>query len=240
MVTLLITAAAVFVLFGFAVYFWQKPATDNAVAALPPPPNPRGLFEESPTTLAEAERQTLLAERREDLIKSAQSGDRSALLDSKGDPDLYDRVLTELVEVSDSAPKLLSLLSYISQNDLPVNRRLAEAVLASWKENPDRGGTAKALHFAALSDDPDIFRTAVETALQLWRQARLKDTSAVELRALFEGEFWVLSSRSRSSGAGFVLKRTLDGARRELEAAAGALSINESGSANPETPLLKN
>jgi hypothetical protein len=75
------------------------------------------------------------------------------------------------------------------------------------------------MHFAALSDDPDIYRTAVENALQMWREAKLGDISAVELRALFEGEFWVLSSRSRSSGAGFVLKRTLDGARRELEAA---------------------
>jgi hypothetical protein len=55
--------------------------------------------------------------------------------------------------------------------------------------------------------------------LQLWRAAKLGDISPVELRALFDGEFWVLSSRSRSSGAGFVLKRTLDGARRELEAA---------------------
>jgi hypothetical protein len=53
----------------------------------------------------------------------------------------------------------------------------------------------------------------------MWRDAKLGDISAVELRALFDGEFWVLSSRSRSSGAGFVLKRTLDGARRELEAA---------------------
>jgi hypothetical protein len=95
-------------------------------------------------------------------------------------------------------------------------------VLASWSANPDRGSTARALHFAALSDDADIYRGAVESALQLWRAARLGDISVIELRALFDGEFWVLSSRSRSSGAGFVLKRTLDGARRELEAAPGA------------------
>jgi len=62
----------------------------------------------------------------------------------------------------------------------------------------------------------------VEKALGLWRERKLADISPVELRALFEGEFWGLSSRTRSSGAGFVLKRTLDGARRELEAAATA------------------
>jgi hypothetical protein len=30
-------------------------------------------------------------------------------------------------------------------------------------------------------------------------------------------EFWVLSSNTRSSGAGFVLKRTLSNATRELK-----------------------
>ena len=95
-------------------------------------------------------------------------------------------------------------------------------MIASWQQAPDRSGTAKALHFAALSDEPEIYRVAVENALQLWREGKLADISAVELRALFDGEFWVLSSRSRSSGAGFVLKRTLESARRELEAAAGA------------------
>jgi hypothetical protein len=113
-------------------------------------------------------------------------------------------------------------MSYVTQNDLPGNRSLAEAVIASWQQAPDRSGTAKALHFAALSDDPAVFREAVESALQLWREAKLSDISAIELRALFDGEFWVLSSRSRSSGAGFVLKRTLEDARRELEAAARA------------------
>ncbi len=137
-----------------------------------------------------------------------------------GDAELYDRVLAELVQISDSDPKLLALMSHVSQNDLPVNRSLAEAVLTSWRANPDRSGTARALHFAALSDDADIYRGAVEAALQQWRAAKLADISPIELRALFDGEFWVLSSRSRSSGAGFVLKRTLEKARRELEAAS--------------------
>ena len=79
---------------------------------------------------------------------------------------------------------------------------------------------SKAMHFAALSDDADVYRGAVEQALTFWREGKLSDVSAIELRALFDGEFWILSSRTRSSGAGFVLKRTLDSARRELEAAA--------------------
>jgi len=225
MVTLLITAVAVLVLFGIGVYFWQKPATHSSDSVLPPRPNARGLFEEEPSKeTVDAERLALISQRREKLIKEARNGERAALDEAHlgGDPELYDLLLAEFVRVSDSDPKLLSLLSYVSQNELPVNTSLAKAVLASWKEAPDRSGTARALHFAALSNDADLYRGAVESALQLWREAKLSDVSAIELRALFEGEFWVLSSHSRSSGAGFVLKRTLDGARRELEAAAGA------------------
>jgi hypothetical protein len=221
MVTLFITALALLILFAAGVYFWQKPSTDYSAKVLPPPPNARGLFGEDPSTGDTDAEGLALTARHEELVEQARQGDRSALDEAHqtGDLDLYNRVLDEIVRVSDTDPKLLSLLSDISQNELPVNRSVAEAVLSSWRRAPDRGGTARALHFAALSDDADIYRTAVENALQLWREAKLGDISAVELRALFDGEFWVLSSRSRSSGAGFVLKRTLDGARRELEAA---------------------
>jgi len=222
MVTFLITAAAVLALIGIGAYFWQKPASREAANVLPPQPNARGLFEESANEMAAAEQLAAMSRRREELIKEAHNGDRAALDEAhlSGDTELYDRVLDELVQISDSDPKLLALMTYISQNDLPVRRSLAEAVLVSWKAAPDRGGTPRALHFAALSDDPDIYRGAVESALQLWREAKLGETSPIELRALFDGEFWVLSSRSRSSGAGFVLKRALDKARRELEAAS--------------------
>jgi hypothetical protein len=221
MVTLFITALALLILFAVGVYFWQKPSTDYSVKVLPPPLSARGLFDEDPSTADTEAEQLALTARYEELVERARHGDRSALDEAHqiGDLDLYNRVLDEIVRVSDTDPKLLSLLSHISQNELPVNRSVAEAVLSSWRRAPDRGGTARALHFAALSDDADIYRTAVENALQMWREAKLGDISAVELRALFDGEFWVLSSRSRSSGAGFVLKRRLDGARRELEAA---------------------
>jgi hypothetical protein len=225
MVTLLFTAVAILLLFGIGAYFWQKPAESNSAELPPPPTNARGLFADKySTAVDDAEHQALWAQQREELIKQARDGKRDTLGEAHltGDLDLYDRVLDELVKFSDSDPKLLSLLSYISQNQLPVNRGLAGAVLASWKAAPDRGSTTRALHLAALTDDPDIYRGAVESALQMWRAGKLGDISAIELRALFDGEFWVLSSRSRSSGAGFVLKRTLDGARRELETTPGA------------------
>ena len=222
MVTLFITTAVILALFGIGIYFWQKPQIDEAVRVLPPPPNPRGLFAEEPAA------ETTDTDRRDDLIKEAANGNRSTLDEAhlSGDRDLYDQILAALVRVSDSDPKLLALMSYVSQNELPVRGSLVNAVLASWRTGPDRSGTARALHFAALSDDAEIYRGAVESALELWRAAKLGDISPVELRALFDGEFWVLSSRSRSSGAGYVLKRTLDGARRELEAAAKRQSMN--------------
>jgi hypothetical protein len=94
---------------------------------------------------------------------------------------------------------------------------LAQKSIDYWKDSPDRHSTTKMLHIAALSDDAETYRLAVEVALNSWRNARLQDISAAELQSLIHGEFWVLSSNTRSSGAGFVLKRTLATAKRELE-----------------------
>jgi hypothetical protein len=224
MVTLLITTLAIFAVIGIGVYLWQQQSapshSENLLPPLPPTDS-RGLFineaSEAPAELEIAARELADA-----LISRAQNGERSALADAheSGDTDLYYRVLAELLKRADSDPNLLALASYVAQKQFPVSAGLAEAMLISWKRSPDRSSTAKALHFAALSDDPDVYRVVVEDALSFWRAERLKDISPLELQALFNGEFWVLSSRSRSSGAGFVLKRTLAGARRELEAAS--------------------
>jgi len=82
---------------------------------------------ESSTEADDTEHHALMFQQREALIKQARNGERGPLEEAhrNGDPDLYDQVLSELVQVSDSDPKLLSLLSFISQNELPVNRRLA-------------------------------------------------------------------------------------------------------------------
>ena len=142
MVTLLITAVVVLAVLGIGIYFWQKPAPDNFVNLLPPPPpNARGLFaEEFSTDTDDEEQLALIARRHDDLFKEARTGKRSALNEAhqSGDATLYDRVLSALVEYSDSEPKLLSLISYIGQNELPVNKHLAAAVIASWQPRPAR------------------------------------------------------------------------------------------------------
>lgn len=104
-------------------------------------------------------------------------------------------------------------------DELEARKALAEEFIAAWQVSPDRVSTAKMLHLAALADDAEIFNTAVETALKEWQRGSVPDLSAAELQALFNSEFWILSSAARSSGAGFVLKRTLSRARRDLERA---------------------
>jgi hypothetical protein len=219
---------AILLLSGIGFYFWQKSARDTSERILPPSPDFRGLFGEQPSqkeikTQEDIERAALVES---SLIDRAHAGDKSALIDAQesGDADLYDRILNEFLRNADSDAALLSLMSYVTTNELKVNVPLAKAVTASWEKSPDRHATSKALHFAALSDDAGLYRETIENALQLWREGKLSDLTATELRTLFDGEFWILSSRSRSSGAGFVLKQVLADARRELEAAASANS----------------
>ena len=219
---------AILLLSGIGFYFWQRSARDTSERILPPSPDFRGLFGEQPSpkeikTQEDIERAALV---QSSLIDRAHAGDKSALIDAQesGDADLYDRILNEFLRNADSDAALLSLMSYVTTSELKVNIPLAKAVIASWEKSPDRHATSKALHFAALSDDAGLYRETIENALQLWREGKLSDLTATELRALFDGEFWILSSRSRSSGAGFVLKQVLADARRELEAAASANS----------------
>jgi hypothetical protein len=230
-ITAFVSVFAILLLSGIGLYFWQKSARDDSERILPPRPDFYGLFGEIPdkTELkkqADLEQAALAAS---SLLDRARAGDKSALIEAKqcGDAALYDRILSELVERVDSDAALLSLMSFVAQNELPVNVALAKAAVNSWQKSPSREGTAKAVHFAALSDDAEFLGQTIERALELWRAGKLANVSAAELRALFEGEFWILSARTRSSGAGFILKGTLANARRELESHTGSPSVSE-------------
>lgn len=93
----------------------------------------------------------------------------------------------------------------------------AIAAIRTFQQSPNRTSTTKLLHVAALTDDAKTFGRAMELVLMSWRDRTLSELSAEDLQALFNSEYWVLSSRSRTSGAGFVLKQTLADANRELE-----------------------
>ncbi|HEV8186287.1 MAG TPA: hypothetical protein VGP83_00970 [Pyrinomonadaceae bacterium] len=215
MVTLLITSVFVFGLIAIAIFFWQKAANTSQPIDLPLPPQPAGLFSD----FKPAELPSPTEDPKKAVIESATKGDRTALAQAHAlnDSALYEEVLNLFIAQIDSEPKLLSLVSHVTRNELPVSKALAQRSIDYWKDSPDKTSTAKMLHLAALSDDAETFRQAVELALSSWRNGKLPEVSAVELQSLINGEFWVLSSNTRSSGAGFVLKRTLATAKRELE-----------------------
>lgn len=228
MVTFLITFLVILVFLAIAVYFWQKPAFPAKTESLTPPPG-RGLFIDGTPdgvalAAAEAHSEAIANadQRRIELLGRAQAGEKSTLQEAHTSKDvlLYDELMNSLVAVADSGPALLSLVSYVTRHELPVTRKLAERFIDSCKSVRDRSAIAKMLHLAALSNDASTYQTAVETALEFWRGGYLSEVSPHELRAIIEGEFWILPSATRSSGAGFLLKRTLAVARRELDSGA--------------------
>lgn len=227
MVTFLITSFFILAFLAIAIYFWQKPSSSTEIETLRPPPG-RGLFidgtpDEQALAIAEASAETTAIglARRAEMIERAKRGEKSVLQEAHqtGDGELYEEALNLLVAGVDADAKLLLLVSHVTRHELHVNRNLAERLIDSYRLAPDRSGTAKMLHIAALSDDAAVYQSAVETALEFWRDGRLPEISATELRSILDGEFWILSSSTRSSGAGFVLKRALRDARRKLEAA---------------------
>src|SRR5436189_6258331 len=183
MVSIFITAFAlvlgILLLSGIGLYFWQKTARETSERILPPNPDFYGLFGPSKTEMKTQEEIERAARTAALLLDRARAGDKSALIEAKasGDTDLYDRILKEFVERIDSDPALVSLMSFVVQNDLRINPALAETAVAAWRKSPSRQGTAKALHFAALSDDADLYGATVEQALELWREGKLADIS---------------------------------------------------------------
>jgi hypothetical protein len=235
MVTLLITSFLILAGITYAVYLWQRPAHGKEAEFSLPPPRAGGLFdnqdlhEQPPRELPD--KNQFAETTREALLARATANDKEALNEAHaiGDHQLYDEVLNALVERANSDQRLLALVSYITRSNdhLRVNKSLAEKFIESWKSAPDRKTTAKMLHIAARSDDANIYQAAIETAYQFWRDRRITDISADELRQLIESEFWMLAPPVRNSGAGFVLKRKLAQLRRQLVAASKTVTSDE-------------
>jgi hypothetical protein len=222
MVTFLITSFLILGFFIVVVYLWQKPRASVESHELAPAPEPRGLFSAEQSNplieLAAEDQEQKLA----GILRRANEGDTNALKDAhlEREPAFYGAVLDALVNHATTEPQLLSLVSCVTRSELPVNTALARAIFNSWQRSPDRSSTTKALHVVALANDASLYTEAVESAMACWREGKLPDITPEELQALLEGEFWLLSSNTRSSGAGFLLKRALASARRELETSA--------------------
>jgi hypothetical protein len=210
---LLISSVLILSLAAVALYLWQKPRKLPEYEALPPSPDKlRCLFalEPEPDLISDQPRLPEWLER-------AASGDLEVLKEAASDDPSYQAVLNRVLSNTKKPAEVLSLCSYLTRNNLPLNSEVANAFIDTHRESLDRNLVSKMLHIAALSDDAEVFRGAAELSLTAWKDGRLPDVSSLELQALLNGEYWVLSSSTRSSGAGFVLKRTLSAARRELE-----------------------
>jgi hypothetical protein len=220
MVTFLFTTLLLLGLVVLAIYLWQKPASATRLPELSPPKEPRSLFDYVP---AKEELtpipMNLEHSKRAELLERATQGDRTVLSEAHQftEPEIYEEVLNELVAHAKSQSQIVALMSYVSRHNLKVNKAMVDVALDAWKVEPTKTATSKMLHTAALTDDADIYRNAIESVLAYWREKKLSEISNLELEALFHAEFWVLSSDTRSSGNGFILKQTLSSARRELE-----------------------
>ena len=129
-----------------------------------------------------------------------------------------DQKLTQLSEAPALAAQLVAAQPEIQEHDeREAKRATAREFIETWKASPDRISTGKMLHLAADADDAEIYNDAVELALNAWLHGTLSGFLAADLYSLLNSEYWLLSSRTRSSGAGFILKRTLSRAKRELE-----------------------
>jgi hypothetical protein len=207
MVTFLITSVLVLSFLAIAIYYWQKPA--NKTQSIEPPPPPSSLFPEAPSI---SELLPPVRDQESSLLIRANRGEPEVLIDANG-RDIYEEVLNALISHSEVA----TIGSFVAKHNLPANRELAEAMFPFWEASPNRQTTTQMLHVAALADSAEVYELAVRRVLSVWQEGKLRDVSELELQALFNSEFWLLSSAARSSGAGFILKRTLSSARRELE-----------------------
>ena len=158
------------------------------------------------------------------LLSRAAQCDFEVLRDAGGDSNLYRLVLNRLVESAVSAEELGAL---------------AGLLLEDFEENPSRPSVTRLLRVAALSDDASVFECAVSSVTRARKNGRLDGLRADELQTLFEGEYWLLSSEAKRSGAGFLLKQRLAHARRELSAERRRDNSPTAGGANAEAPAQK-
>jgi hypothetical protein len=200
-----------------------KRSRSNADADLLPPHGARTLFGGAdaahPVALDEDD-----ADASEDFEKElrerASRGDLPALNEAResGRAELYNLILGILLERSEGdATRLRALADAVARGEgLRSSSALASAALEDWEREPALERVPVILRVAALSDDADAFERAMSAVLLKWLEGRLSDSSADELRALFDAEYWLLSSEARRSGAGFHLKQKLAQVRRSL------------------------
>lgn len=239
---------SVFLIFvaSLALLRMKRQRSDDGLEQLPPGFSPPRLFADAGPASVDADAQPEAKARRElekALLARAERFDLGALADAHaaGDAALYRATLDALVERSAESPEdLRALAAFLARSkELRASPALAERLLEVWKQNPTRAAAAELLRVAALSDDAETFGLAVSTVLRAWEDGRLTGAGAEELRSLFEGEYWLLSSDAKRSGAGFLLKQRLADARRRLSSGARREEPPSAGDFRSELPAQK-
>jgi hypothetical protein len=178
-----------------------------------------GLFAERDARLQDSAKAEELLWARAELIRQAGKGEVQSLhiAAEMNDRQLYEQTMDALIGAAETDQQLFRLVSHVARDEqLKVTPRLALRLFESWQNSPDRLTMAEILHVSALSDDASLYLKVCETAIDYWSQGRLPNIKADDLLTLIEGEYWILSAGTRSSGAGFVLKRGIGDFRRQL------------------------
>jgi hypothetical protein len=238
---LIISVFLVFVA-TIAILRTKRSQSKEEAQYLPPFPRPPRLFDESAygslgEGLKEESERRASEEFEKELHLRAARGDLEVLKDAHASgEELYRRVLDRLVERrGESADELRALADFVTQNgELRASTALAERLIEDWQRNPSRASVTRLLRVAALSDDAATFERALSSVLRARNDGRLTGISAEVLRTLFEGEYWLLSSEAKRSGAGFLLKQRLAHVRRELSAEARRESTTPTGDDSDE------
>jgi hypothetical protein len=195
--------------------------SQSNASVLPAQASFTGLFEEqNAVQLAAQEKPLHETRRRADLLERAKGFDLLTLEESRAQAELYHELLNELIEqAADSQQKLQQLVGHLTTSQqLRSSVRLAELMIALWKNSPDNKSTAQMLHIVALSDEAALLQQATEMIFDSWNRGLLPRLSAKDFLALVESEYWVLAPEARRSGAGFILKNSLTELRRRLAA----------------------
>ena len=219
MSAILIISVFLFFVASFAILRTKRSRSKEVAGELPPGVSPRGLFD---APADETPKLSPAQLRRDQLCARGARGDLSALAEASatGEAALYRFVLQSLVgRASGDDARVRELAAHVAGGrDLRASPELAEMLLGLWRGEPTRAATFELLRVSALSDDAGTFGRAVTEVLEVWEGGGLAAFGAEELRALFEAEYWLLSSEAKRSGAGFVLKQKLADARRGLAA----------------------
>jgi len=220
---LIISVILAFVAAASFAILRTKRSRSNEDSDMLPPHGAHTLFGDSDKALLpapDADKDAASEDFEREMRERAARGDLLTLNEAResGRAELYNIILGILLERSEGdASRLRALADFVARGEeLRSSSALAAASLEDFEREPARSRIPTTLRVAALSNDATVFARVMSAVLLKWLEGRLPDTSADDLRALFDAEYWLLSSETRRSGAGFQLKQKLSQMRRTL------------------------